>query len=108
MTTEGWRIIGLHRGAPLPLDVNQEAIDHLSSHNLIESFTMTAPERQLLAEQPPGTLPEQDPGPAQQVPTPAPEGAKASTPAAAGSGSASGGTTGTKTRAHTSGSGGSK
>jgi len=56
-TTEGMRIIGLHRGGVLPLDVREEQLAHLASHNLIEAFPMTRQQREQVAADPPGGPP---------------------------------------------------
>jgi len=56
-TTEGMRIIGLHRGGTLPLDVREEQLAHLASHGLIEAFPMSTGERAQLAADPPGGEP---------------------------------------------------
>ncbi len=107
-TTEGMRIIGLHRGAPLPLDVTPDAIEHLASHGLIESFPLGPAEEEHLAEDPPGgpgapPPPDEppagvlDPDAGGQAPTqPAGEG---SSPAGKGGGSSarSGSGSGTRT-----------
>jgi len=65
-TTEGMRIIGLHNGGVLPLDVREDALEHLATHNLIEPFPMAKAERAQVAADPPG---------GGGVPEPAPEDA---------------------------------
>jgi len=56
-TTEGMRIIGLHRGGVLPLDVREEQLAHLASHDLIEAFPMSTAERAAVAADPAGGPP---------------------------------------------------
>lgn len=89
-TTEGMRIIGLHRGAPLPVDVQPEQVKHHADHGLIERFAVTKAERQHLADDPPGGPGVPEPGPpaaeqaAGQAPTPAAASGSSSPPKAGG------------------------
>jgi hypothetical protein len=44
MTTQGMRVIGLHRGAPVPADIDPEHLKHLIAHELVGEVGQPQPD----------------------------------------------------------------